>query len=144
MKQTSAIFFSPSLYEYKKEVSLKVLCCHNDTWFHRNSTFLKPWANQCIFPKEVFILSYVNVLCIYCRLCLQVRLAKGSEVTWHTSVLYLYIVLLIYVNETILIWKSAFFFFFLKMHVNHFMALDDSPGAILWVLRRFLSLADCQ
>ena len=24
------------------EVSLKILCCHDDTWFHLNLTFLKP------------------------------------------------------------------------------------------------------
>ena len=32
-KQTSDIFF-PLLYtNLKKEVLLKILCCHNDTWF---------------------------------------------------------------------------------------------------------------
>ena len=31
-------------------------------------TFLKSWANQCIFLMEIFVLSYVNVLCIYPRL----------------------------------------------------------------------------
>ena len=38
----------------------------SSTW-----TFLKPWANQCIFLMETFVLSYVNVLCIYPRFCLQ-------------------------------------------------------------------------
>ena len=33
-------FFSPSLYKFK-EVSFKILCCHDDTWFHLNLTFLK-------------------------------------------------------------------------------------------------------
>ena len=60
-------FFSPSLYKFK-EVSFKILCCHDDTWFHLNLTFLKPWANQCIFLMEMFVLSYVNVLCTYLRL----------------------------------------------------------------------------
>ena len=27
-------------------VSLKILCCHDDTWFHQNLTFLKPWADN--------------------------------------------------------------------------------------------------
>ena len=35
-------------------------------------TFLKPWANQGIFLMQMFALSYVNVLCIYPRLYLQV------------------------------------------------------------------------
>ena len=59
----------------------------------------------------------------------------GSELTWQTSVLY--IVLLIYVNETIYLYGNLTFF---KIHVYHFTAWDDSPGAILWVLRHFLSL----
>ena len=37
-----------------------------------------------------------------------------------------YIVLLIYVNETIYLLGNLPFF---KIHVNHFMAQDDSPGA---------------
>ena len=40
--------------------ALKILYCHDDIWFHLNLTFLKPWANQCIFLKEMFFLSYVN------------------------------------------------------------------------------------
>ena len=40
--------------------SLKILCCHDDTWFHPNLTFLKPWAHQCLFLMEMFLLSYVN------------------------------------------------------------------------------------
>ena len=63
---------------------------------------------------------------------------------------YLYLVLLIYVNEAIYLLNLPFS----KIHVNRFMAQDDSPGdtgismylvgegpaAILWVLRHFLSL----
>ena len=40
--------------------SLKILCCHDDTWFHLNLTFLELWANQCVFLMEMFFLSYVN------------------------------------------------------------------------------------
>ena len=60
----------------------------------------------------------------------------GSEPTWETSMLYSYIVLLIYVNETIYLYGNLPFF---KIPVNHFMAMEDSPGAkiiskcILWV-----------
>ena len=64
---------------------------------------------------------------------------------------YSYIVLLIYVNETMYLLGNLLFF---KIHVNHFMAWDDSPSANviskcmlwvrglvpLWVLRHFLSL----
>ena len=32
----------------------------DDTWFHLNLTFLKPWANQCVFLMEMFFLSYAN------------------------------------------------------------------------------------
>ena len=39
-KQTTDIF-SFSL-QISKEVSLKILCCHNDTWFHLKLTILKP------------------------------------------------------------------------------------------------------
>ena len=59
---------------------------------------------------------------------------KGSEPTWQSSMLY--IVLLIYVKETIYLYGNLPFF---KIHVNHFMTWDDSPGAkiisefILWV-----------
>ena len=31
------------------QVSLQVLCCFDDTWFHLNLTFLTPWANQRVF-----------------------------------------------------------------------------------------------
>ena len=62
-------------------------------------------------------------------------LPKGSEPSWQTNMLY--IVLLIYVNETICLYGNLPFF---KIHVNPFMARDDSPSAILGVMRRFLSL----
>ena len=58
-KQTSVIFFS-LLYTNLKKVFLKILCYHNDTWFHLNLTFLKPSANQCNFLMEMFFLSYVR------------------------------------------------------------------------------------
>ena len=61
----------------------------------------------------------------------------GSEPTWQTSMSYSYIVLLIYVNETIYLYGNLPFF---KIHVNPFMAGDDSPSGDLQVLRHFLSL----
>ena len=78
---------------------------------------------------------------------------KGSEPTWQTSMSSSYLVLLIYVNETIDLPGNLPFF---KIHINHFMAQDDSPaanvismhvvgegpGAILWAIA-FLSIADC-
>ena len=64
---------------------------------------------------------------------------KGSEPTWQTSMLYTYIVLLIYVHETIYLFRNLPRF---KIHVNRFMARDDSPGAsvvpaqcMLWARR---------
>ena len=53
---------------------------------------------------------------------------KDSEPTRQTSTLYSYIVLLIYVNETVYMYENLPFF---KIHVNCFMARDDSPGAIV-------------
>ena len=63
-------------------------------------------------------------------------LPKGSEPNWQTNMLYPYIVLLIYVNETIYFYENLPFF---KIHLNRFKAWDDSPGAkiiskcILWL-----------
>ena len=51
---------------------------------------------------------------------------KGSERTQQTSMFYSYLVLLIYVTETIYLLGNLSFF---KIHVNHFMAWDDSPAA---------------
>ena len=42
------------------QVSLKILCCYDDTWFHLNLTFLTPWAKVFFFLMEMFFLSYVN------------------------------------------------------------------------------------
>ena len=51
------------------QVSLKILCCSDNTWFHLNLTFLKPEANQCIFLMEWFFLSYVNeIMCLFWNL----------------------------------------------------------------------------
>ena len=58
------------------EFSLKILCCHNDTWFHLKLTILKSRDNQCLFLIEMFVLSYANVLCIYPKLCPQVSSAS--------------------------------------------------------------------
>ena len=85
-KQTLSVrFFSPSLHKIKRFL-LKF-------WFHLNLTFLKPWANQCIFLMEMFFLSYANELCVYLRLCLsssrfpriQNRLDKPVCFTQQTS-----------------------------------------------------------
>ena len=75
---------------------------------------------------EMFILSYVNVLCIYPRLCLQVSSSQRLRTDLTNSMFYSYLVLLIYVNETIYLLGNLPFF---KIHVNHFMARDDSPAA---------------
>ena len=65
-KQTSDVFsFSIQIW---KEVSLQILCCHNDTWFHLKLTVLKPRDNQCLFLMGMFVLSYANALCIYPKL----------------------------------------------------------------------------
>ena len=68
---------------------------------------------------------------------------KGSEPNWQPSMFYSDLILPIYVHETIYFLGNLPFF---NIHVNHFMAWDDShaanvismhvvgegPGAILW------------
>ena len=69
---------------------------------------------------------------------LQVVSTEDSELirAQQTSMFYSYIVLLIYVNETIYLLGNLLFF---KNHVNHFMAWNDSTGTnviskcMLWV-----------
>ena len=68
---------------------------------------------------EMFVLSYVIVLCIYPRPFFKSVAPKGSETTWQTSMLYSYIVLLIYVKETVYLFGNLPFF---KIHVNRIMA----------------------
>ena len=41
-----------------------MLCYHNDIWFHLKLTILKPRYNHCLFLREMFVLSYANVLCL--------------------------------------------------------------------------------
>ena len=84
----------------------------------------------------MFVLSLLMYYVFTLDSVFKLILPKGSELTWQTSMLYSYIVLLIYVNETIYLYGNLPFF---KIHVNHFMTWDDSPGAkifskfILWV-----------
>ena len=149
-EETNNVRFFPLFSDLKRFI-LKFCVAIMDTWLHLNLTFFKPWANQCTFLMEMFVLSYVNILCIYPRLYLQVGLPKASEPIWQTSILYSYIVLLICYWNYAFAWKSAFLqdsrqlFFgprwltwcqcYLKMHV-----VGEGPGAILWVLRHFLPL----
>ena len=51
---------------------------------------------------------------------------KGSERTQQTSMFYSYLVLLIYVNETIYLLGNLPFF---KIQVYQILARDDSPAA---------------
>ena len=148
--------FFPSLCKFKRRFLLKFrVACHDDTWFCLKLTLLKPWAHQCISLMEMFLLSYVNELCIYPRLrlsssqfCLRLRTNKGST-NQH--------VLLIHCSPNLcwwnymFTWKPAFlqdscqlFYgpgwltlcqWYLKMHI-----VGEGPGAYLWVLRHSLSL----
>ena len=75
---------------------------------------------------EMFVLSYV---CFYPRLCLSssqyaLRFRTDKGLTNH--IFYSYIVLLIYVNETIYLLGNLALF---KIHVNSFIVWDDSPSA---------------
>ena len=79
---------------------------------------------------EMFVLSYVHVLCIYHKLCLQVG-SVFKLVLLRTNLRNQYVILIRCspnVNETIYLYGNLPFF---KIHANRFMAQDDSPGAIL-------------
>ena len=82
----------------------------------------------------MFVLSLLMYYVFTLDSVFKLILPKGSELTWQTSMLY--IVLIIYVNETIYCFGNLPFF---KIHVSYFMAQDDSPGAsviskyMLWV-----------
>ena len=98
---------------------------------------------MCLSYGNVFFLSYVNELCIYLRLCLS-----SSRLRFRTDLTNQYVllnkpvcfthanVLLSYVNEIMYLLGNLPF---LKIHVNHFMAWDDSSYAsviskcMLWV-----------
>ena len=73
-------------------------------------TLCKPWANQCAFLMEMFSLSYVDKLCIYLRLCLQVSSAKDSEPLNKPVCFTKAIVFISYVNETMSLETYLFFF----------------------------------
>ena len=75
---------------------------------------------------EMFVLNYVNVYVFTLDTVFKSVPPKGSEPTWQTSMFYSYLVLLIYVNETVYLLRNLPFS---KIHVNHFMARDDSPAA---------------
>ena len=84
---------------------------------------------------EMFVLSYVNVLCIYPKLCLQVGSAQ-----WLRTYLTNQYVILRYCSPNLC--KQNYLYgnlLFYKIQVNHFMAQDESSGAkiipkcILWV-----------
>ena len=87
---------------------------------------------------EMFVLSYVNVPCIYPSLS-STRFRLKDQNQRDKPVCYTPIVLLIYVNETVYLYGNLPFF---KILINRFMVLwpqEDSPGAkviskcILWV-----------
>ena len=83
-EETSVRFFLFCIQIWK-DVSLKIMCCHDDPWLHLNLTFLKPWDNPCVFLMEMFVLSYDHELCIYPRLCLQAEKAMAphsSTLAW--------------------------------------------------------------
>ena len=83
----------------------------------------------------MFTLSYANILCIYPKLCLQVRWASWLR-TYFTN----QYVILRYCSPDLC--KRNYLYGdlpFCKIQVNHFMARDESSGAkiipkyILWM-----------
>ena len=74
---------------------------------------------------EMFVLSYVNVLCIYPKLCLQVGSAQ-----WLRTYLTNQYVILRYCSPNLC--KQNYLYGnlpFYKIQVNCFMARDESSGA---------------
>ena len=73
---------------------------------------------------EMFVLSYVNVLCIYPKLCLQVGSAQ-----WLRTYLTNQCVILRYCSPNLC--KQNYLYGnlpFYKIRDNHFMARDESSG----------------
>ena len=85
---------------------------------------------------EMFVLSYVNELCIYLRLLVKLVPPKTQNQLDKPVCFTHANVLLSYVNETMYLLGNLLFF---KIHVNCFMAQDNSPCAnvipkcMLWV-----------
>ena len=86
---------------------------------------------------EIFFLSYVNELCIYPRLCLSSSwFCLRFRTDLRNQNVFLSYILLTYVNETMTLLGNLLFF---KIHINRFMAQDNSPCAnvisncMLWV-----------
>ena len=107
-----------------RSFSLKILCCHDNTLFYLNLTFLKPWANQCVFLMEMFFVSYVKE-----TMYLPQNLGFFKSVPPKTQTLNQQWlnkpvllthgnVLLSYVNETMHLLGNLPFF---KIHVNCFI-----------------------
>jgi len=92
--------------------SLKILCCHDDTWFHPNLTFLKPWAHQCLFLMEMFLLSYVN---------------ETTYLLWNlpSKWFHLRLTFFLFSNLGLTMTQQT------SIRINCFMAGDDTPRAIL-------------
>ena len=57
------------LYTNLKGGSLKILSCHDDTWFHLKLAIRKPWVNQCIFLMEMFVFQFSSVTHTCLTLC---------------------------------------------------------------------------
>ena len=88
---------------------------------------------------EMFILSYVNELCIYLRLSFFKSVLPNTQNPQEFNRPVSFTngnVLLSYVNETMYLFGNLPFF---KIHVDCFMAWDDSPCAnvtskcMLWI-----------
>ena len=134
-EETNYQYFFPSLYKFKGRFLLKYCVAINISWFHLKLTILKPWVNQCILLMEMLVLSYVNVLCIYPRLCLPVGSIQWLRTYWTNQyVIHRYC----FPN----LCKRNYLYgnlLFYKIQVNHFMAWDESTGAkiipkcILWL-----------
>ena len=78
---------------------------------------------------EVFFLSYVNEQCITLDSVSFKLVGSKTQNQPNKSIRFIHtIVLLIYVNETMYLLGNLPFF---KIHVNCFMAGDDSPCTIL-------------
>ena len=73
---------------------------------------------------EMFVLSYVNVLCIYPKLCLQV-LPNSSEPNLTNQYVILRYCFPNLCKQNYLYGHLPFY----KIQVNRFMALDESSGA---------------
>ena len=124
-------------YKIKRRFPLKFCVAMRTPGATWTEFFSNHELTNAVFLMEIFFLSYVNELCIYPRLCLSSSwFCLRLRTDLRNQNVFLSYILLTYVNETMTLLGNLLFF---KIHINRFMAQDNSPCAnvisncMLWV-----------